>query len=158
MIHVELVLGLVHDLLFGAAAAFGFAVMFNVPRIALFGCAVSGGAAVFCRTLVMTGGLSIELATFIGAVAIGFLGVYYNKRTCVPTAVFAITGSIPMAPAVYAYKSIIALVGVSLSATPDMALVAEAIQNLMKTIMILGGIALGISTPCLLFRRFRMVT
>jgi uncharacterized membrane protein YjjB (DUF3815 family) len=149
---------LLHDAFWSALAATGFGVLFNVPRRTLLGCALTGASGHAVRTLMMeTTFMSIEAATLIGATVVGFLGMILARRLRTPTAVFTVTGAIPMVPGLYAYSAILGLIRLTESTTASEGLLVEAVVNLFRTLMILGAIALGISMPRLLFRRQKPV-
>jgi uncharacterized membrane protein YjjP (DUF1212 family) len=69
-----LLAALLEDAFWSAIAAVGFAILFNVPRRALPGCAVAAALGHALRTWVMQLGLPIEPATLLAATMIGFHG------------------------------------------------------------------------------------
>lgn len=144
----------VQDMLWSAVAAVGFAVLFNVPRRALLGCAVSAALGHAARTLLMQLGLEIELATLVGAGVIGFMSMFYAQRWQSPMPIFSISAAVTLVPGVFAFRTMIALLEVSLGdpTTAGDALVVAS-SNAIKTALILGAIALGIAGPALLFKR-----
>jgi len=154
----ELLWLLARDAFWSGLAALGFAVLFNVPRGLLPGCVLAGAAGHATRTLLMSAGLSIELSTLFAATLVGVAAQWLSRRTDSPTAIFGVAGAIPMVPGVYAYQTMIGLLGVA-SATPEtgIALLAEAGTYAVKTALILSAIAMGIAAPTLLFQRPRPV-
>lgn len=148
---------LAQDLFWAAVAALGFAVMFNVPRRLLPGCALAGGLGHALRALAMGMGLPLEVATLAAATAVGFLSEWLAKRYESPRIVFGVTGIIPMVPGVLAYQTMLGvfeLAGlINLSADPAAdELVRTAVLGI-KTGLVLITLALGIIAPNLLFRR-----
>lgn len=149
------------DALWSAVAAVGFAVLFNVPRRALPGCALAGGIGHAIRTLCMQAGLSLELATLAAATAVGFIAELLAKRLSTPRIVFAVPGVIPLVPGVLAYQTLlgvfelVGLIDLKHVAAAD-ELVATAVSG-VKTGLVLVAIALGIIAPNLLFRRHKPV-
>lgn len=145
------------DALWSALAALGFAMLFNVPRRTLIACAFVGAVGHASRTLlIQSTGLSIEAATFFAAGVVGFLGVYLSKHLRAPSLIFTVTGAIPMVPGLFAYTAMLRFLELSLG-TADEAVLQEAMVFLIRTLLILGAIALGISLPRLLFLRRRPV-
>ncbi|HRQ37649.1 MAG TPA: threonine/serine exporter family protein [Chloroflexota bacterium] len=148
---------LVHDLFWSTVAALGFAVMFNVPRRLLPGCALAGGLGHALRALVMGLGLPLEVATLAAATAVGFLSEWLAKRYQSPRIVFGVAGVIPMVPGVLAYQTMLGvfeLAGlINLTNSPAAEeLVSTAVLGI-KTGLVLITLALGIIAPNLLFRR-----
>lgn len=148
--------------LWTAVAATGFAVLFNVPRSAVWGatlCAVVGGGL---RYLLMRTGWDplsdIEPATLIGAVVIGFLGQTLAHRQKLPAMTFTVSGIIPMVPGTYAFGAMIGLLEVSRSTVQTAGpLLVQVAVNIIVTALILIALATGITLPALLFRRARPV-
>ena len=145
---------IVQDMLWSAIAALGFAVLFNAPRRVLPGCAVAAALGHAARSLLMQMGLDIELATLVGAGVIGFMSMFFSQRWHSPMPVFSISAAVTLVPGVFAFRTMIALLEVSLGdpATAGDALVVAS-SNAIKTALILGAIALGIAGPALLFKR-----
>jgi uncharacterized membrane protein YjjB (DUF3815 family) len=149
------VFALLADAFWSALAALGFAMLFNVPTRTLLGCAICGATGHALRTLLMQVGLSIELSTLAGATAVGFLGWVFARRWQTPATTFAVTGAIPLAPGVFAFRTMLGLINVATAPDIDAGTVAlvEASINGVKTALILGAIAAGIAAPSLLFER-----
>ncbi|GAB4521182.1 MAG: threonine/serine exporter family protein [Anaerolineae bacterium] len=152
------------DAFWSAIAAVGFSVLFNVPRRALWGCALAGAIGHALRTLLMQElGTPIEVATFVGATTVGFIGVALARRLRAPSLIFSVSGSIPMVPGLFAYRAMLALLRLttdrSLIENPTLqteTLQAAAVDGI-RVGLILGAIALGIIMPKLLFRREKPV-
>ncbi len=155
---IELIGLLLQDALWSALAAAGFAVLFNVPKRALPGCALGGAVGHATRTLLMHFGLDIELATLAAATVIGFIGACLAQRWKLPTMIFTVSAAVTLVPGTFAYRAMIGILEISLAdpATGSAALV-EASTNAIKTGLILGGIAVGIAMPTLVFGRHKPV-
>lgn len=154
-----LVLLMLEDAFWSAIAATGFAILFNVPKRTLWGCALAGATGHVVRTFfIEMFGTPIEIATLFGATGVGFLGAYLATRLRAPSLIFSVTGAIPMVPGLFAYSAMIALIQVTVedASVSDPALQAAAVDGL-RVALILGAIALGITTPRLLFRRVEPV-
>ena len=145
---------LMRDIFWSGLAALGFALLFNVPRRTLPGCVIAGAAGHGLRTLLMTGGASIEGAPLVGATCIGFLSVYGGRYWHTPPAVFAVSGVIPMIPGRFAYGTMIGLLQLAqLGADTPQTVLVDISVNAIKTALILGALAVGITTPTMLFTR-----
>jgi uncharacterized membrane protein YjjB (DUF3815 family) len=150
----DFVLKLLEDALWSALAAVGFAMLFNVPRPLLVGCLLTGATGHALRTVLMTFGFTIEAATLAAATLVGFLGLALSRRWRCPTAIFTITGAIPMVPGVFAYRTMLGLLSVaSMDPANSGTILVEASMNAIKTGVILTVLAIGIGAPTLLFQR-----
>jgi uncharacterized membrane protein YjjB (DUF3815 family) len=153
---------ILQDAFWSAIAAVGFAILFNVPRYALPGCALAGAVGHALRALLMSVfGMPLEAATLIGATAVGFLGEYLARYYQVPRLTFIVPGVIPMVPGVFAYRAMIGIFEITgiadLSAVNSVELLVETAVYALRTGLILAALAIGIIAPNLLFRRQRPV-
>ncbi|WP_413111227.1 threonine/serine exporter family protein [Thaumasiovibrio sp. DFM-14] len=147
---------MLHNGFFAMIPALGFALLFNVPTKALKYCAMGGAVGHMMRYLLVDLGLSIEMASFLAASCIGFLGVYWSQRFLAHPKVFTVAAVIPMVPGVFAFKAMIALVEIDQKGfSPD--LLAALMENLLKASFIIAGLAIGLALPGLLFYRRRSV-
>lgn len=149
---MDLLLGLLYDMLFAAIPAVGFALVFNVPQNALKYCAIGGAIGHGSRFLMMHYGIPIEWATFFAATLVGLIGVKWSHRFLAHPKVFTVAALIPMVPGVFAFKAMIALVEINhLGYTPE--LVSLCLENFLKAMFIIAGLAVGLAVPGLLFYR-----
>ncbi|MGR4989631.1 threonine/serine exporter family protein [Vibrio sp. WZ-1] len=152
----ELAFGLLNDMFFAAIPAVGFAMVFNVPQRALIYCAVGGAIGHGSRYLMMHFGLPIEWATFFAATLVGMIGVHWSHRFLAHPKVFTVAALIPMVPGVFAYKAMIAMVEINhLGYSPE--LIATCMENFLKAMFIIAGLAVGLAVPGLLFYRRRPI-
>ncbi|WP_181137225.1 threonine/serine exporter family protein [Vibrio hyugaensis] len=152
----ELALGLLNDIFFAAIPAVGFAMVFNVPQRALVYCAVGGAIGHGSRYLMMHFGLPIEWASFFAATLVGLIGVHWSHRFLAHPKVFTVAALIPMVPGVFAFKAMIAMVEINhLGYSPE--LIATCMENFLKAMFIIAGLAVGLAVPGLLFYRRRPI-
>jgi uncharacterized membrane protein YjjB (DUF3815 family) len=147
------------SLLWAGVAATGFAMLFNVPPRTLPGCALCGALGYTLRRLLIeTGTLQIELATLVAATIVGFAAALLARTSRVPAPIYGVSGAIPMLPGVFGFRAMVELVQVVASG-PDASadLLVAASVNALKTVLIVGAIALGIVVPNLLFQRRKPV-
>lgn len=159
MTYTELVQALVEDAFWSGIAAMGFAMLFNVPQRVLIACMAAGAAGHAVRTLMMEYfGMTIAPATLAGATVVGFMGYFFAHYYEVPSAVFTVSGAIPMVPGVFAYRTMIYAIRIT---STDTAIAQQSLLdasvNGITTALILAGIAVGIAAPSLLFERHRPV-
>ena len=149
---------LLADAFWSAIAALGFAILFNSPRRILWTYAFMAAIGHTLRTILMIQGLSIELATLIGATAIGFMGAIMAQRLHMPVTVFVIPSAIPLVPGAFAFRTMIGILQLTNQSLLDDALIlTEATNNGIKTALILAALAAGIAAPKLLFQRRKPV-
>ncbi|WP_043991659.1 threonine/serine exporter family protein [Vibrio sp. AND4] len=152
----DLFLEIVKDMFFAAIPAVGFAMVFNVPQKALKYCAIGGAIGHGSRYLMMHLGLPIEWATFFAATLVGLIGVHWSRRFLAHPKVFTVAALIPMVPGVFAYKAMIAVVEINhLGYSPE--LIATCMENFLKAMFIIAGLAVGLAVPGLLFYRRRPI-
>ncbi len=145
-------LGLINDMFFAAIPAVGFALVFNVPRKALAYCALGGAIGHGSRYIMLYFGVPIEWASFFAATVVGMIGVQWSRRLLAHPKVFTVAGLIPMIPGVFAFKAMIAMVEINhVGFTPE--LLALCLENFLKAMFIIAGLAIGLAMPGLLFYR-----
>lgn len=149
---------LLTDAFWSAVAALGFAILFNIPQRSLWACTLLGAIGHASRTILVQQGLPIELATLIGAAAIGFLGAFMAHRFQMPVVVFTIPSAIPLVPGTFAFRTMIGILQLTdQDLLGDALLLTEAATNGIKTGLILAALATGIAAPKLLFQRRKPV-
>lgn len=148
---------LLQDAVTAAVPAVGFAMIFNVPRGALVYCAIAGGAGHATRLALHDfGGLPVEWATLLAAMAVSLIGIYWARTWRAHPKVFTVAGMIPMIPGMNAFTAILALIEIERKgSTPE--LLAVAVDNGLKALFIVAALAIGLALPGLLFFRRRPV-
>jgi uncharacterized membrane protein YjjB (DUF3815 family) len=125
----------------GFCVTFGFAVLFNVPRAVLLQCAAIGAGGHLLKIGLQALGVSLEVATFCGAFAVGVTGYLVARRLHMPRLVFTVTGIISMVPGIPAFEAIIHF------SSGDM---LNGLQGVVRASLITGAIAAGLSTARLI--------
>lgn len=145
-----------HQTLFGAIAAAGFGVLFNLGFASLPLCAVSGALALAVRTFCMEGlHWNLETASFAAAVAVGAAAQVLPERMDITRNMLGVVGCIPMVPGSFAAKAIIGLFALS---TDNSTLSAEGLdvniiaQYTLRVLFTIGAIGTGLAIPTLLLR------
>lgn len=145
-------LELLNDMFFASIPAVGFALVFNVPVPALKYCALGGAIGHGTRFVLMHFGIPIEWATFFAATTVGMIGVQWSHKFLAHPKVFTVAALIPMVPGVYTYKAMIAMVEINhLGFSAD--LMTTLMENFLKAMFIIAGLAVGLAVPGLLFYR-----
>ena len=137
-----------HQAFFGAAAALGFGVLFNIAPRTLFLCACAGGLALSVRTVGLQAGWSLEAASFAAAFSLGCGVQFLHFRTGIARNTLAVSGCIPMVPGSFAAKTILALLALT---APDPANVSGAIEEAtvygLRVVFTFGAIGAGLAIP-----------
>lgn len=143
------------DMVFAAIAGMGFGAISNPPMrcfkfIALL--AAFGHALRFC--LMNYADVNIAIASFIGALLIGFGGLALGKYSKVPITVLCIPSLLPMIPGKFAYNMIFSLI-MFLQNMSDPTLREQYMDmffsNGIVTSTTLFLLATGVTIPMLLF-------
>ncbi|MFA7090690.1 MAG: threonine/serine exporter family protein [Arcobacteraceae bacterium] len=149
----EMILSYLLAAIFSAIPAVGFGMVFNVPKSALKFCALGGAITYTSRRALLDCNLPIELATFLAALLIGTIAVYWSRKYIVPRPIYTVASIIPLIPGTYAFGAMISLVDMnSHGVTPE--LISAFIENGLKSISILGVISFGLALPSLYFLRY----
>ncbi|MCJ8351082.1 threonine/serine exporter family protein [Moritella sp.] len=148
----ELLLMLVDDAVFAGIAAFGFALLFNVPRQALVACVLFAASAHAVRSLLLHVNVPIEWASFIAATLLGLATVPWSRKVVIPRPVVTVAAIIPMIPGVYAYKTMTGLMTLHHQGY-NAVLQQQIVENGLLTIFILIGLSFGLAiAPVLVYR------
>ncbi len=136
-------------------AASGFAILFNVPIRTLWVIFLMGALGGAAKLLSMHFGVGIILASFFGAVVVGFLSISAAHIKHAPPLIFAIPAVIPMVPGAYAYRMMLGIIELSGNIDNDtfIQLLESTIDNGLKALFVLLALAFGVSTPMLIARR-----
>lgn len=140
---------------FGAIAAAGFGVLFNVAYRLLPWCAVTGALALAARTLGMELGWSLVGSSFAGALMVGLAVQVMRMRTEVSLEVFGVAGCIPMVPGSIAAKAILGLFAFSTGLASDSQPAMTSFQYALRVMFTMGAIGTGLAIPTL-FSRVRL--
>ena len=130
-------------------AAFGFAILFNVPVKYLFAVWI-GGAVV---GLIKFGVLlyfspSIILATFLAALVMGIYSVVVAHIFHEPPMIFAIPPVIPLVPGAFAYRTMYGLIKLSGNVDADYSsTLSETVRNGALTLFIIMAFIIGVIIP-----------
>lgn len=137
----------------GCAGA-GFGILFNVPQrtlLLIFIMAALGGAL---KLLAMHIGGGIILASFTGAMLVGFMSIYAAHLRHSPPFVLAIPAVIPMVPGALAYRAMLGVIHMTGEVSHDvfLQLMHETADNGLKAFFVLLALSLGVSAPMLFTR------
>jgi uncharacterized membrane protein YjjB (DUF3815 family) len=144
---------LAHQTLFGAIAAAGFGVLFNVSFRLLPWCAITGALALGVRTACMELGWTLVGASFTAALVVGIVVQLMGLRTEVSQDIFGVAGCIPMVPGSIAAKAIMGLFAfTTASVVRDSQPLVTALQYALRVMFTVGAIGTGLAIPTFLTR------
>ena len=157
-----LITDILSDGLFAAVAAIGFGAVSNpplraFPSIALL--AAVGHAIRFCLMTYL--GIDIATASLCASFAIGMGSLLLGKRILCPMTVLYIPALLPMVPAMYAYKTVLALIMFMQNLGKPEVLpeyIRDIFANGVVTCSVIFMLAVGATFPLFLFikRAFSM--
>jgi uncharacterized membrane protein YjjP (DUF1212 family) len=138
-------LNLISDMLLAAVVTCGFAIYYNASWVHI-GMAVLGGMAGHgLRFLALNAGCRLEVATFLGGLAVGIVSALIVRCYKVPFAVIAFAGAVTMMPGLQMYR---ALGGFLLMAhqtvDTERTAVAVMLANASQASLVIGALALGL--------------
>ena len=149
-------LELLQQMVLAAIPAVGFALIFNVPRRALWLCAAGGAIGRGLRFLLVEGGMPIEWSTLVAAMVVSFAGVALAQRLRAHPKVFTVAAVISMVPGVPLFTALLALVEINRSGVTD-ALLHTALTSGLKAVFIICSLAVGLAMPGLIYYRRKPV-
>ena len=136
-------------------AALGFAILFNVPGRTLAIIWLLAAMGGLTKIILLNYGVNVILSSFAGASLIGFASIPMAHYKHTPPLIFSIPALIPMVPGVYAYRTMLGLMNLTVIPTNESysQILNETVSNGFKTLFIVMTLAVGASIPMLLTRK-----
>lgn len=103
-------LRLLESVFFAAIMTVGWSLMVNVPKNHLLKCVMISIVGFGTRNIWLQSGMNLISASFISAVLMAFVAVYFAKRFLVTPKAMLVPAMLCMMPGVTAYKAMISLV------------------------------------------------
>jgi uncharacterized membrane protein YjjB (DUF3815 family) len=154
---MNLLLGVLQQMVLAAVPAVGFGMVFNVPKRVLGYCAVGGALGRGLRHLLVEGvGIPVEWSTLLAAATVSLIGVAIAQRLRAHPKVFTVAAMIPMIPGVPLFKTLIAIVQIQQKGLNN-ELLSTAITSGLQAFFVVAALAVGLAVPGLLFYRRRPV-
>lgn len=138
-------LNLVSDLVLAGIVTCGFAVTYNTPWMQVGMAALGGMAGHGLRFLALEAGCRLQVATFLGGLAVGAVSGWLARPGKTPFAVVAFAGAVTMMPGLHIYRALggaLQLARQGNEAAP--ALMAGALGNALQSCLVVGGLTLGL--------------
>ena len=134
--------------------ALGFGILFNVPPRTLFAIWIGGAMGGFLKFTLLQLTAGVVLASFTGALAVGFSSIPIAHFRHVPPMIFAIPSVIPLIPGVFAYRTMLGLMKLTGAIGPDYTqILSETVNNGSKTLFVIMSLAMGVAVPMHLMRK-----
>ena len=150
---MRLLLELLQTAALAAVPAVGFGMAFHVPPRILCWCALGGALGRTLRLGLLQTGMAAAWATFLGATAVSWLGVWAAQRLRAHPKVFTVAAVIPMVPGVPMYKTLLALSQMQRNGVTN-DLLSTALSEGLNVTFIVAALAVGLAVPGLfVFRR-----
>lgn len=137
-------LTLLLDVALAGIAACGFGTFYNAPWRFLWVSIVCGMAGHGVRYLSLEH-MGIEISTLFASLTIGIIAAAAADRLRLPFSSIAFAGAVPMMPGVFIYQSFGGAMRLSAAgAAADPALVAATLALFLKSVFVVGAMALGL--------------
>ena len=134
--------------------ALGFGILFNVPPRTLFAIWIGGAIGGLLKFSMLQLTFGVVLASFGGALAVGFSSIPIAHIRHVPPMIFAIPSVIPLIPGVFAYRTMLGMMKLTGAIGPDYdRIIAETVNNGSKTLFVIMSLAMGVAVPMHLMRK-----
>ncbi len=134
-------------------ASLGFAILFSVPRRALWAVMLLAAIGYTLRGLALAYGFSLIIATLIASCTMGLLSIQIAHWVHTPTTAFMSPAVIPMVPGIYAYRFMMGLLDISHNPNVSLDLLTKTVSDGLRAVFVIVALALGVSLPYLLFRK-----
>jgi uncharacterized membrane protein YjjB (DUF3815 family) len=139
--------------IWGAIAAAGFGVLFNLGFRLLPWCAASGALALAVRTACLELGWNLEGASFAAALTVGAAAQCLRRRKGLSQDLLDVAGCIPMVPGSLAAKAIVGLYALTTNAVANESeILVSAAQYSLRVMFTTGAIGTGLVIPTYLLR------
>jgi uncharacterized membrane protein YjjP (DUF1212 family) len=143
------------DLCFSAAAAFGFAILFNSPGRAILVCTICGMVSHGLRSELVDLGLDLETATLVCSFVAGVIAHGAGRWLSLPWPTFAFPGTVAMIPGSYVFRASVGALEIMANgvATPPTVL-AESASLTITAIVLTASVGVGLLIASALARVF----
>lgn len=144
-----------------AAAAMGFAMVFNVRRRTLLPIGGLAMVGFLVNQALMAAGFSHPAASFLAALAVGIFGTILARTMQEASPVFTFAPVIPLVPGQYIFDALTSLtewIGLERDNVDASILLTEAVSDTLTAAAIVVSLAVGATAPFLFLPRARKPT
>jgi uncharacterized membrane protein YjjB (DUF3815 family) len=130
-------------------AAFGFGILFNVPKKNLAAVWVGGSIVGLVKfSVLLYAPSSIILASFLAALIVGIYSMIIAYMRHEAQMIFAIPSVIPLVPGAFAYRTMFGMIKLSGNVGDDFSrTLSEAVHNGVLTLFIIMAFTIGVIIP-----------
>jgi uncharacterized membrane protein YjjP (DUF1212 family) len=138
-------LPLVLDMLLAGVVACGFAVFYNTAWAQLWMSAAGGMVGNGLRYVALDAGCRLDVASFLGGLAVGGVAAWLARYARTPVAVIAFAGAVTMMPGVSMYRALAGALRLAEQAeASDPAAVARTLASAFEACLVVSGLTLGL--------------
>jgi uncharacterized membrane protein YjjP (DUF1212 family) len=138
-------LGLAIDMMLAGIVACGFAVFYNTAWPQLWMAAAGGMAGHGLRYLALEASCPLDVATFLGGLAVGAVSAWLAWLARTPLAAIAFAGAVTMMPGLSMYRALAGALQLARhGAATDAAALAGTLGSATEACLVVGGLTLGL--------------
>ncbi|UNU73237.1 threonine/serine exporter family protein [Moraxella nasovis] len=143
---------LLSDILLSCIITLGWCLMFTLPSRYIPHCLVMTALGFGAKSLMMSFGVHLAVATFFGAMFASFLGVHLAQKFKLPPKALIVPSIICLMPGIAAYKAMVSMVQIGYFGF-SMELFVVMMSHFFSAIFVISALVLGLSIPGILFYR-----
>lgn len=148
-------LNLLLDMVLAGLVACGFAVFYNTAWAQLWMTAAGGMVGHGLRYVAVEAGCRLDVATFLGGIAVGAIAATLARYARTPVAVIAFAGAVTMMPGVSMYRALAgALRLAAYGSASDPSVVAGTLGSAFEACSVVSGLTLGLVLGARLLQAF----
>jgi uncharacterized membrane protein YjjP (DUF1212 family) len=148
-------LNLISDMLLAGVVTCGFAMFYNASWAQIAMAAVGGMVGHGLRYVALEAGTRIEVATFVGGLAVGVVSAFIARSYKVPFAVIAFAGAVTMMPGLQMYRALGGLLRLAQQRSEvELSTMAGTFGDIAQSSLVVGSLALGLVVAARTVQRF----
>jgi uncharacterized membrane protein YjjP (DUF1212 family) len=138
-------LNLISDMLLAGVVTCGFAIFYNAAWAQIAMAAVGGMVGHGLRYVALEAGARVEVATFLGGLAVGVVSAFIARSYKIPFAVIAFAGAVTMMPGLQMYRALGGLLQLAQDKSEaELSKIAGTLGDLSQATVVVGALALGL--------------
>ncbi len=151
---MELDISIIEKVMWSGIAAAGFAFLFNVPLRLIPTVFLIASVAGFIKFASIMNGAGVIFSSLYGASFIGFASIPVARLKQTSPFVISIPSVICFIPGYFGYETLLGIMRLALmkNSINEIETLIAITRDALNMIFILGGLAIGVSLPWLIFR------
>jgi uncharacterized membrane protein YjjP (DUF1212 family) len=147
-------LTLISDILLAGVVTCGFAMFYNAAWAQIAMAAIGGMAGHGLRYVALEAGCRLEVATFLGGLAVGFVAAFIARSYKNPFAVIAFAGAVTMMPGLQMYRALGGMLQIAQHKSDvELPTIAGALGDASQASLVVGSLALGLIVAARIVQR-----